>query len=87
MNGNEMNDPRPTLPGGAEGAALQGAGFPAPLPADDLAAGQAGGGLLDRLAETAELRARVEAGIRERPLLSIGVGMLAGFLLGRALRD
>jgi hypothetical protein len=87
MNGNEMTDPRPTLPGGADGAALQRDDYPAPRPADERVVPEAGGGLLDRLPETAELRSRVEAGIRERPLLSIGVGLLAGFLLGRALRD
>ena len=42
---------------------------------------------VERARDAAELRARLEERIRERPMLAITVGAIAGFLLGRLLRD
>lgn len=45
------------------------------------------GAAAERLQDRAELRDRVEQQIRARPLLSIALGAVAGFMLGRLLRD
>ncbi|HSJ13083.1 MAG TPA: hypothetical protein VK939_01635 [Longimicrobiales bacterium] len=84
----------------AAAAATDRAGLPHPRTTDDASVparvgavvGRASAGLrrgAEELRQTAGPRIREELAerIRVRPLLSLGIAVIAGFLLGRALRD